>query len=318
MIGFDIRIIGRRCAGVGTLALLAAAATVGYGIHAARASGIPGTGALTYSGVLTDAGGSPLATPQTVGIAVFDSATAGVKVCELPAQSTTLDPTGHFKLAMPDTCAAAVGANGNLWVEVTLPSGSLGRTKVGAVPYAVEANHAASASVADLATNATSLQGMSPTAFSVPSGMIAMFAATCPSGWSLCDGTGNTPNLIGSYVKGGSAFAAATGANTHTHALGPLATSGAGGHRHWTMFGWSASNALWEAFAPIDATQVQSSWVSTTRFDVTGTGHADGSYSDVGGAITTSVPDHTHTVSGTSAAASSEPSHATLLFCMKN
>ncbi len=52
---------------------------------------------------------------------------------------------------MPDTCAAGVGTHPDLWVEVSLAGTPLGRSKTGAVPYAIEAN------------NATQLQGMTPT-----------------------------------------------------------------------------------------------------------------------------------------------------------
>ena len=36
----------------------------------------------------------------------------------------------------------------------------------------------------------------------------AFWRARCPAGWSLCNGSANTPNLVDSYVKAGTAFAA--------------------------------------------------------------------------------------------------------------
>jgi len=123
---------------------------LGYTLHAARAGGIPSSGPLVYTGILTDAAGVPLPSPQNIGVAVYDAQSAGNKVCESAAQQRTLDPAGRFQVAMPDTCVAAVAAHPDSWVEVSLAGTPLGRSKIGAVPYAVEAN------------NAMQLQGMSP------------------------------------------------------------------------------------------------------------------------------------------------------------
>jgi hypothetical protein len=53
--------------------------------------------ALVYSGTLTDSAGAALSTPQNVGVAVFDAATAGNRLCEPPSQATDLDPAGTFR-----------------------------------------------------------------------------------------------------------------------------------------------------------------------------------------------------------------------------
>jgi hypothetical protein len=60
---------------------------------------------------------------------------------------------GRFQLALPD-CQAAVGASPDLWLEAIVDGKSLGRTKLGAVPYAIEASHAVSADSADGASGA--------------------------------------------------------------------------------------------------------------------------------------------------------------------
>jgi hypothetical protein len=46
---------------------------------------------------------------------------------------------GAFQVTLPDTCTAAVHANADLWVEVLVSGLAIGRTKLGAVPYAVVA-----------------------------------------------------------------------------------------------------------------------------------------------------------------------------------
>jgi hypothetical protein len=129
-------------------------ALVGYSVERARASGIPATQAMSYSGVLTDPSGVPLTGSKNIQIQVFDMATGGNVQCTVGPTATAL-ANGGFRLALPDTCTAAVHATPDLWIEVDVDGSSLGRTKLGAVPFAVEADHAKTADSATNATNAT-------------------------------------------------------------------------------------------------------------------------------------------------------------------
>jgi hypothetical protein len=67
----------------------------------------------------------------------------------------------------------------------------------------------------------------------VPSGSILMWSGTIaaiPTGWSLCDGTGGTPNLTARFVYGtatNSAIGTTGGSSSHTH----TATSSAHTHQ---------------------------------------------------------------------------------------
>ena len=136
---------------------------LGYALRAA-ASGIPAANALTYAGVLEDANG-PVNATHNVQIALFDAAMAGNSLC----QSTTLTlpiVDGHFSVQLPDACTAAVGANANVWADVLVDGSDTGRTKLGAVPYAVEANHAVAA---DNASNPTG--GLASTISTLQSGV---------------------------------------------------------------------------------------------------------------------------------------------------
>jgi hypothetical protein len=131
---------------------MALAAGLGYAIRAA-ASGIPGANALAYAGELEDAKG-PITGVHNIQVFLFDAATAGSSLC----QSTTaaIDVfDGHFSVPLPDGCTTAAGANPNIWIDVLVDGSDTGRTKIGAVPYAVEANHAVNADNASNATNAT-------------------------------------------------------------------------------------------------------------------------------------------------------------------
>jgi len=113
----------------------------------ARAAGIPAVSALTYSGYLESPDGTPLSNKVGVSIDVWNAASAGKKVCSVATTSIT-PVSGRFQVTLPDACTTAVGDNADLWLEVTVDGTSLGRTKLGAVPYAVEASHAASADAA--------------------------------------------------------------------------------------------------------------------------------------------------------------------------
>jgi len=138
------------------LALLAA----GFFTGRALASGIPSTGALVYSGYLEESSGAPLAgTTVTVRVSVFDAASAGTEVCRFGPSSTTLD-NGRFAVALPDECTTAVKGSPNLWAEVAAGGTNFPRSKLNAVPYAIEASHA---TTADTATSATTATDMAPT-----------------------------------------------------------------------------------------------------------------------------------------------------------
>ena len=331
------------------LGALALSAIVGYGIHAARAGGIPATGALVYSGLLSNASGAPLASPQDVEVGVWDKASVGTQQCLGSFPGTTLDSSGRFQVTMPDTCAGKVGGNPDLWVEVKVGTTILGRTKIGAVPYAIEANHAVTAGKAD---DSALLNGSAATDFQkrvvpagcaanssirvigadgsvtceaddntsytgatglVPAGMIGIFATACPTGWAVCDGTSGRPNLVGAYPKGGTAFAAQTGLNTHSHTEGTYTASAAGDHYHVAYLDWE-SGRLAGSF-----TGTGVFWNSTHSL-TSGTllSAPDGGFSSGSGIVTTTAGSHTHAVTGVSQTVNHEPTHATVVFCMKN
>jgi hypothetical protein len=127
------------------LVLVACAATFGYWLRGARAAGVPPAQALTYSGVLTDAAGVPAAGMKNVQVSLYDKAADGTLQCSAGPQAVTL-VAGGFQVVLPDTCVTAVHANPDLWAELFVDGTSLGRNRVGAVPYAIESDRAASAS----------------------------------------------------------------------------------------------------------------------------------------------------------------------------
>ena len=110
----------------------------------ARAAGIPAAAALTYTGYLENPDGTPITGKKSIGLSFYDAATDGTEVCvQKPAD---IEPVaGRFQIALPNKCAAAVQANPDLWVEIEVEGALLGRTKLGAVPYAIEAGRASDA-----------------------------------------------------------------------------------------------------------------------------------------------------------------------------
>ena len=104
------------------------------------AAGVPATGALTYSGNLENSDGTPLVGSQNVQIQFWNAVSGGsVPLCQTAAQQIALEAQGRFTIALPDSCTAAVRANVDVWVETIANGTSLGRSKLGAVPYALEA-----------------------------------------------------------------------------------------------------------------------------------------------------------------------------------
>ncbi|HEY6079720.1 MAG TPA: hypothetical protein VIW29_12985 [Polyangiaceae bacterium] len=121
----------------------------------AFAGGIPAQGALTYAGTLQDMTGKPaLQTGEhNVAVRFYDAASGGALACDSGTQDLHVDASGHFSVTLPDACATQVSAKPNLWSDIVVDGNSLGRAKIGAVPYAIEAKHATSADTATKASD---------------------------------------------------------------------------------------------------------------------------------------------------------------------
>ena len=139
----------------------AGAVVIGAAFAAGRAwaAGIPGIGALSYSGTLQDTNGTPLTGSRNIQVNLWGTATGGTTpLCQTASTAISLK-AGRFAITLPDACTATVKGNPNTWIEVLVEGASLGRTKIGAVPYAVEAGHATSADSATTAGNAAAATG---------------------------------------------------------------------------------------------------------------------------------------------------------------
>ena len=107
----------------------------------ARATGIPKTDPLTYSGLLDDdKTGKPLSGNKTITVSLYAAKSGGTALCASLATTVDLTKThGRFGVTLPSKCQNVIHQNPDLWVEVKVDSTTLPRIKVGAIPYAVEA-----------------------------------------------------------------------------------------------------------------------------------------------------------------------------------
>lgn len=123
--------------GVGVLGAAAALVAI-----QARAAGIPDTDVLTYTGYLENPDGTPIAGQPAVAVAFYSDAEMTEKAlcsAKMPAAPGVVN--GRFQVPLPQDCVDAVQSNPHLWVDVEVDGSSLGATKLGAVPYALEAGH---------------------------------------------------------------------------------------------------------------------------------------------------------------------------------
>jgi hypothetical protein len=120
----------------------------------ARAAGVPDADGMTYSGYLEDGSGAPLTGDHSVSVHFYSAVDAKNDVCAADNSDSPQLVSGRFQIALPSDCTTAAKANPDLWVEVEVDGGALGRTKIAAVPYALEAAHATTADTAALADDA--------------------------------------------------------------------------------------------------------------------------------------------------------------------
>jgi hypothetical protein len=153
------------------LVLVAMAFTTGHLVGRAGAVGIPAKSAMTYTGLLTEADGVTLLTGKVnIKIALWDAESSGTQKCSENSDLVDLTASaGSFRVALAEDCVQAVHDNADLWVEVTVGGTPLSRTKLGVVPYAVEANWASQAAgpLAEQVNSKLNREGETPV-FSCP------------------------------------------------------------------------------------------------------------------------------------------------------
>jgi hypothetical protein len=142
------------------------------------AGGIPTSDALHYSGTLADASGAPLTGEHFIEVKLWHNADSDADPadCATKSEKRTLQ-SGGFSVLLPAACREAIARYPDMFVEVIVDGATLGRAKLGAVPYAVEADHAEKADTAEAAAG-----GLKATLDSAAERSAALEAATTPGG----------------------------------------------------------------------------------------------------------------------------------------
>ncbi len=177
----------------------ALASLVGYHVGTARATIPPVAQRLFYGGQLSGVA----AGTHAVRVEFFNASTAGASICG-PVSDASM-PNGSFQINV-STCEAAFKANGDVFAQLTVdstvlvPPAGVQRPRVGAVPYAIQAEGitggVASAQVmgaipaTQVSSGSTTVQQrLDALETNVPPGTIVAYAGTdSPIGYLLCDG----------------------------------------------------------------------------------------------------------------------------------
>lgn len=154
----------------------------------ARADGIPEADGMTYTGYLEDSAGEPLTGEHSIAVQFWESAEAEDDLCMGKQDSAELQ-SGRFQVPLPISCSEAIQASPDVWVSVDVDGATLGRTKLGAVPYAIEAGHATTADeaihaeTAETAANAPVVTEWATYPGTVSTGNVPIPGSTVRSVW---------------------------------------------------------------------------------------------------------------------------------------
>jgi hypothetical protein len=162
---------------------------------------------INYQGRLTDAAGNPLTGTYNMTFCLYEAATGGTALwTETQAVNVTY---GVFSalLGSITTIPTTVFGSTNLYLGV----------RVGSDGEMTPRRRVVSAGYAYKAEDASTLQGLQPSAFAsagqaVPVGAIILWdGASCPPGWTPVEA------LVGKFPRGGTTYGVEGGSETHDH-----------------------------------------------------------------------------------------------------
>ena len=141
-------------------------------IGRARADGAPADEPLRFSGTITEGGVRINDREKPIAVVIWRSADLAdrAELCRTTPRGGVNVTDGRFSVVLDPACAVALRGNPNAWVEVEVDGTPYGRQRIGAVPYALEA---------DRATNAAHADDGVPVG-----GMMLWDGSACPAGWS--------------------------------------------------------------------------------------------------------------------------------------
>ncbi len=198
----------RRAGAWGLGAALALAGA--YRLGRAHADGVPAANPLYYGGFLDDHG-TPVEGTRSVTVRLWDMAAGGTATCTTTAPGTAFT-AGRFRIALDASCVSAVRANADLWAEVQVDATTFPRSKLGAVPYALESARASAAAGA-LEARLAALEARASTGRQVIIGpwrptstAVDQISIPCPASLSTPAITLTGPAFSYSFTASASAF----------------------------------------------------------------------------------------------------------------
>jgi hypothetical protein len=155
--------MGRLHKRVGFVAAGLALALGGYQLGRVHADGGPTSQPLWYAGTVADQDGNPLEGNHAVSLRLFESQTGGEAQCVVGPVDASFQQ-GRFRIDA-SACLEKIQSRGDLFTELSVDDATkpFARAKIGAVPYAIEANNA------QKAESAASLSGPQATELSATS-----------------------------------------------------------------------------------------------------------------------------------------------------
>lgn len=187
---------------------------------------------LNYQGRLTDSSGIPLNGSYAITFRLYDAETAGNLLWE-ETHTGALIQKGIFSVLLGSVTALNLTFDKPYFLEIKVGTEVMSpRQRITSAGYAIRAEHG------------------------VPKGVIVMWSgriADIPSGWALCDGTNNTPDLRDRFIvgarqddmgvartniaetltqSGGSVTISEANLPTHTHGAGTLSVAPESAHTH--------------------------------------------------------------------------------------
>ena len=125
-------------------------------VNSALAAGIPTSQPLFYGGYLEDAAtGKPASGTVSISVSLYKTSSSSTAECTTNAGNVLLS-SGRFRVALNSQCLTAIQNNPDLWVGVLVNGSALPRSKIGAVPYAIETKEADPVFKASAASSITS------------------------------------------------------------------------------------------------------------------------------------------------------------------
>jgi microcystin-dependent protein len=199
--------MNRRLRTMSVAAVVALAVAGGYQLRGARASGIPSTNTLSYSGTLLN-NGQPENLAHAIQLNLWVKGDASAACSTKPAGSTPVT-NGRFTIPLDSSCVGVIHKNPDVEVEVVVDGASMGKTSLAAVPYAVEADTASNFAAG------SSISQLVPPGTVVPYAGVVGGAVNPPPGWLLCDGAAVSRTLNGGlFTAIGTGWGAGDGATT--------------------------------------------------------------------------------------------------------